>query len=47
MLFKTLAKMVAVVKVETRADKLAIVEEKALVHKLSNILAEIQMQPLG
>ena len=39
--------MVAVVKVETRAGKLAIAEEKALDHKLANILAEIQMQTLG
>ena len=39
--------MVAVVKVETRAGKLAIAEEKALDHKLANILAEIQIQTLG
>ena len=39
--------MVAVVKVETRAAKLAIAEEKALDHKLANILAEIQIQTLG
>ena len=39
--------MVAVVKVETRASKLAIAEEKALDRKLANILAEIQMQTLG
>ena len=39
--------MVAVVKVETRAGKLAIAEEKALDHKLANILAEMQMQTLG
>ena len=39
--------MVAVVKVETRAGKLAIGEVKALDHKLANILAEIQIQTLG
>ena len=39
--------MVAVVKVETRAGKLGIAEEKALDHKLANILAEIQIQTLG
>ena len=39
--------MVAVVKVETRASKLAIAEEKALDRKLAKILAEIQMQTLG
>ena len=39
--------MVAVVKVETRAGKLAIAEEKAQDHKLPNILAEIQIQTLG
>ena len=42
-----MAKIVAVVKVETRAGKLAIAEEKALDHKLANILAEIQIQTLG
>ena len=39
--------MVAVVKVETRAGKLAIAEEKALDRKLANILAEIQIHTLG
>ena len=39
--------MVAVVKVETRAGKLGIAEEKALDHKLANILAEIEIQTLG
>ena len=39
--------MVAVVKVKTRADKLAITADKALVETLANILAEIQMQTLG
>ena len=39
--------MVAVVKVKTRADKLAIAEDKELVDTLANILAEIQMQTLG
>ena len=39
--------MVAVVKVETRAGELAIAEEKALDHKLANILAKIQIQTLG
>ena len=39
--------MVAVVKVETRAGKLGIAEEKVLDHKLANILAEIQIQTLG
>ena len=38
--------MVAVVKVKTRADKLAITANKALVETLANILAEIQMQKL-
>ena len=39
--------MVAVVKVKTRADKLAIKTDKGLVDTLINILAEIQMQTLG
>ena len=39
--------MVAVVKVETRAGKLGIAQEKAVDHKLANILAEIQIQTLG
>ena len=39
--------MVAVVKVKTRADKLAIKTDKGLVDTLANILAEIQMQTLG
>ena len=43
MLFKKTANMVAVVKVKTREDKLAI----ALVDTLANILAEIQVQTLG
>ena len=38
--------MVAVVKVKTRADKLVITANKALVETLANILAEIQMQKL-
>ena len=46
-LFKKTANMVAVVKVKTRADKLAITADKALVERLANILAEIQMQKLG
>ena len=47
MLFKKTANMVAVVKVKTRVDKLAIAEDKELVNTLANILAEIQMQTLG
>ena len=43
-LFKTLAKIVAVVKVKTLAQKLAKVEARALVDLLANALAEIQMQ---
>ena len=39
--------MGAGVKVKTRADKLAIAEDKALVDTLANILAEIRMQTLG
>ena len=39
--------MVALVKVKTRAEKLAIAADKALVDTLANILAEIQMQTLG
>ena len=46
-LFKKTANMVVVVKVKTRADKLAITADKALVETLANILAEIQMQKLG
>ena len=46
-LFKKAANMVAVVNVKTRADKLAITADKALVETLANILAEIQMQKLG
>ena len=46
MLFKKTANMVAVVKVKTRADKLVITANKALVETLANILAEIQMQKL-
>ena len=46
-LFKKAANMVAVVKVKTRADKLAITADKALVKTLATILAEIQMQKLG
>ena len=46
-LFKETANMVALVKVKTRADKLAITANKALVETLANILAEIQMQKLG
>ena len=42
-LLKTLANIVAVVKVKTLAQKLANVEAKALVHLLANALAEIQM----
>ena len=43
-LLKTLANIVAVVKVKTLAQKLANVEAKALVDLLANALAEIQMQ---
>ena len=43
-LLKTLANIVAVVKVKTLAQKLAKVEAKALVDLLANALAEIQMQ---
>ena len=43
-LLKTLAKIVAVVKVKTLAQKLANMEAKALVDLLANALAEIQMQ---
>ena len=39
--------MVAVVKVKTRANKLAIKADKGPVDTLANILAEIQMQTLG
>ena len=39
--------MVAVGKVKTRANKLAIKADKGLVDTLANILAEIQMQTLG
>ena len=46
-LFKTLANMVAVVKVQTLANKLANVEAKALVDTLAHTLAEIEMQTLG
>ena len=46
-LFKKTTNIVAVVKVKTRADKLAITADKALVETLANILAEIQMQKLG
>ena len=46
-LFKKTANMVAVVKVKTRENKLAITADKALVETLANILAEIQMQKLG
>ena len=46
-LFKKTANIVAVVKVKTRADTLAITADKALVETLANILAEIQMQKLG
>ena len=46
-LFKTLAKIVAVVKFEKPADKLAIREHKALGDRLPNILAEMQMHALG
>ena len=46
-LSKTLAKMVAVVKVNTVADKLANVEAKALVDTLANTLAQIHMKTLG
>ena len=45
--FKKTANMVAVVKVKTREDKLAIAADKALLETLANILAEIQMQTLG
>ena len=47
MRFKTLAKMVALVKEKTLADKLSSVEPKALVDKLANTLAETEMQTLG
>ena len=43
-LFKTLANIVAEVKVKTLVQKLANVEAKALVDLLANALAEIQMQ---
>ena len=43
-LLKTLAKIVAEVKVKTLAQKLAKVEARALVDLLANALAEIQMQ---
>ena len=43
-LLKTLANIVAVVKVKTLAQKLANMEAKALVDLLANALAEIQMQ---
>ena len=42
-LLKTLAKIVAEVKVKTLAQKLANVEGRALVDLLANALAEIQM----
>ena len=43
-LLKTLANIVAVVKVKKLAQNLANVEAKALVDLLANALAEIQMQ---
>ena len=43
-LLKTLANIVAVVKVKKLAKKLANMEAKALVDLLANALAEIQMQ---
>ena len=43
-LLKTLANIVAVLKVKTLAQKLANMEAKALVDLLANALAEIQMQ---
>ena len=43
-LLKTLANIVAVVKVKTLAQKLPNVEAKALVDLLANALAEMQMQ---
>ena len=43
-LLKTLAKIVAEVKVKTLAQKLANVKARALVDLLANALAEIQMQ---
>ena len=43
-LLKTLAKIVAEVKVKTLAQKLANVEARALVDLLANALAEIEMQ---
>ena len=43
-LLKTLANIVAVVKVKKLAQNLANVETKALVDLLANALAEIQMQ---
>ena len=43
-LLKTLANIVAVVKIKTLAQKLANVEAKALVDLLANTLAEIQRQ---
>ena len=43
-LLKTLANIVAVVKVKTLAQKLANMEAKALVDLLANALAEIKMQ---
>ena len=41
--FKTLANMVAVVKVETHKNRLANVEAKVLVDLLANTLLEIEM----
>ena len=43
-LFKTLANIVAVVKIKTLAQKLAKVQAKALVDLLANALTEIQIQ---
>ena len=43
-LLKTLANIVAVVKVKTLAQKLANMKAKALVDLLANALPEIQMQ---
>ena len=47
MLFKKTANMVAVVKVKTREDKLAIAADKALVDTLANILERYRCRHLA
>ena len=46
-LVNTLAKRIALKKVETLAEKLADVEVKALIKTLPNGLAEVELEALG